>query len=332
MKKIIVIILSILLMIGCSITEEEFPSSPDFSSESFDETSSVIESENEGYLGEIDGLKIYQKSLDKKHTHLQIEVGYYGELNTLKAESEIDCDYLITDSDGNLLIDHPFCEVHFLDPGSFGMPQDRYHITGNFEGAYYVYHFENGEFVLDDYKNAGEYEGIDSEFGYKRTRYYYPDCGTRFGLNDEYGNVIFEPVHDILGIPFSDRFILGSSNKEAVDPSSGMLTIIDVNGKCYAKFNDIDFYVFNDGSYIGMARNFSDALSTAKCYDENGNPWEYGFWFIDKNGNKLSPRYERLVSVKDRFNNIIKSPDDIITVLDENGNLLEFTAEKYLCK
>lgn len=326
--KVFLIFLAFLILAGCN-SNINAPSGADSSFE----TSSVIESEKEGYFGEIDGLKIYQKSLDEKHTHPQIEVGHYGKLNTLKVESESGCDYSITDVDGNLLINHPFCEVYFFNPGSFkGMPSDRYYIAGSYEGTYYVYYFEDGEFILDYYENAGEEQDNDGKFGYKRTRYYYLNYGIRYGLNDEYGNVIFEPVHDVLYVPFNDRFILGSSHKEVVDPSSGIETLVDITGKCYAQFNDMRFYVFDDGSYIGMAWNFSDALSTDKCYDKDGNAWEYGFWFIDKNGNKISPCYERLVSVKDRFNNIIQSPDDIITVVDENGNTVEFTARDYICK
>ena len=52
---------------------------------------------------------------------------------------------------------------------------------------------------------------------------------------------------------------------------------------------------FDENSYIGTAGNgVDDRVEYLPVFDENGEPMPDGMWFIDKEGNILSERFEKI--------------------------------------
>ena len=63
------------------------------------------------YLGMADDIEVYQKAVETGETRLDIVYGKDGVFNTT---TEVPAtEYWIIDSEGNLLIDHPFYDLHF---------------------------------------------------------------------------------------------------------------------------------------------------------------------------------------------------------------------------
>ena len=347
MKKLCLV--RVVLLIFCSCGKEPEPAVPPEEPENpilesvpeSSEGESVPEEEPDEdsaeLLGKAGNTEIYQKTVETGKTRFEFVMGSDGELNSRKEVPEIE--HWITDKDGNPLIEHPFHEALLLHSDAIrgAAYEDAWAILGHYSGDYYRYYFIDGVFRLETetYEKSGEctldIPGWDNEpFGYKRTRYCYNPYGRGYeGLNDSEGNLIFEPVHNGIGIPFADRFLLGSGTGDGSAAEEKVFTLVDAEGNIYVQFNIIRFTVFDDGSYIGIGWSAGHTEGFNACFDENGKSREKGFWFIDKNGNILSGRFER---IEYGWNEEIASPDDIIIAFDENGNKVEIQAKDYCIK
>ena len=170
----------------------------------------------------------------------------------------------------------------------------------------------------------------DAPFGYIYTHYYYTKFGSYYGLKDSDGNIIFEPVYTAVKVPFEDRFLLGGGG---FSPEERVFTLTDIEGNKFTQFKWFNYLILDDGSYLGIAYSAGDEYGKkGRCYDENGNMREFGYWFVDKNGKILSPRYDEIHTENDEYGYILSSPSDIITAVDENGNTIEIKASDYICK
>ena len=345
MRFILFVTIFILIFSGCSYDNiENYPSSnsnhtdmslyPDSSSKIFcDEKNEIIEdvTDNSLYLGTIDGVEMYRKTTEETYYHMVVCLGTNGKLNSLN--EEIANEYIIIDANGIPLIDHPFYDfiLRSSDAIRGSAYEDKYAVEGHYNGDYYRYYFIDGKFVLETHIEKGEYTldipGWDNEpFGYKRTRYCYDSSGWYYeGLNDSNGNIIFEPVHNGVSVPFEDRFLLGSGLGDGSAPEEKVFTLVDNQGKRYAQFNSIRFIVFDDGSYIGVAWSAGNDSPYNTCYDEDGTPWEEGCWFLDKNGNILSERFEDIWFTE------ISSVSDTIVAVDKNGSTVDISVSDYVC-
>lgn len=271
---------------------------------------------------------VYRKAMTENATRKTIICGENGELDYTEEIPVVK--YWVTDGDGNLLINHPFDEMLFNigSPGIVEEYMDLPTVEGCNDGSYYRYVFADGSFFLESHEQPGECGGF-TKFGkeYCKTKYFYhfsydSACD---GLNDSEGNVIFEPIYNGIGIPFEDRFLLGSGDGDGTDPDSRVFTLIDLDGNFLAQFNSIRYFVFDDGSYLGIAYSAGNE-EYAQCYDENGVPREYGYWFVDKDGKIISPWYYQIHSTH------VSSSDDIISATDADGNAIEIKASDYICK
>lgn len=233
--------------------------------------------------------------------------------------------YNIYDENMNLVIEKPFTSYFFDYPDGRTLP-DSYSICGAYNGTRYIYKFDGNEYVLYEETAAGE-TGTEY-YGYKITRYCWNGINYCFGLNDPNGDVIFEPIYARILIPFDDRAVLYETSATSADECKSCIG--DMSGNVFAEYNNISYHIFDDGTYIGIAESCGED-AYVKCYDENGDILPSGYWFIDKDGNVLSPCYTSL-SVNDKESYEINSPDDIITATDEKGNTVEFTARDYICK
>ena len=171
----------------------------------------------------------------------------------------------------------------------------------------------------------------DAPFGYIYTHYYYTKFGSYYGLKDSDGNIIFEPVYTAVKVPFEDRFLLGGGG---FSPEERVFTLTDIEGNKFTQFKWFHYLILDDGSYLGIAYSAGDEYGKeGRCYDENGNMREFGYWFVDKNGKILSPRYDEIHTENDdEYGYVVNSPSDIITAVDENGNTIEIKASDYICK
>ena len=334
MKKILPLLLALLLLCSCSEARKNAPSESESPpSNSTEETAAADDLIPLGSYP-IAYQKVYKKAIEKKGMRKKLVWGENGALNTTEEMPVIE--YWITDENGNALIDQPFYEVNFSEKTYFGeayTPEDYVEcplIRGCYEGNFYRYYFINGSFLLETYEESGDcsYKGPSANntpFGYRYTRYYYDTIAPFYGLNDSEGNVLFEPVYTAISVPFEDRFLLGGGG---FTPEEIVYTLVDIDGNELAQFKWFEYRLFEDGSYLGIAHSAGDKYEwQSKCYDENGNMREFGYWFVDKNGRIISPRFDEL---EGGYN--ITSPSDILSATDEDGNAVEIKVSDYLCK
>ncbi len=347
MKYLILILVLILTFSGCGENPSENPLNNSLPSSESEEVSPESESseapmESEpdpeqkplfSYLDTVDGIKMYKKAAENPTVHKTVILGTEGELNSLG--EEISDEYFITDENGNPLIDHPFYDFILFPPGAAwgSVYEDGWILRGHYDGDFYEYCFINGDFVLEKHEKKGEYtldipDFNNTPFGYKRTRYYYGTHELYYqGVNDSEGNVIFEAIHNGMGVPFEDRFLLGTGFGDGSSPEERAFTLVDIEGNSLVQFNLINFFVFDDGSYIGIGWSAGED-GEILCYDENKNPRPLGCWFIDKDGNILSEKFRFEMAGIPR----ITSPDEVFTATDENGNTVAVSVKDYLCK
>ena len=57
------------------------------------------------------------------------------------------------------------------------------------------------------------------------------------------------------------------------------------------EYNAFSYLELDDGSYVGYA-GCEGEFADYPCYDDNGKLCEEGYWFVDKDGNKLSEKFE----------------------------------------
>lgn len=278
------------------------------------------------YLGMADDIEVYQKAVESDETRLDIVYGKDGTFNTIT--EVLATEYWIIDSEGNLLIEHPFYDLCFWE-GNEIIGIELYHTSG-LEGCYkgneYIYSFIDGKFEQIEFYKAGEYTQSSTPSGYRRTRYSYSVKDSYNGLNDSEGNVIFEPVYTYFRFPFEDRIIVKTNNIDPMDDQEGFSVLMDIDKNILCTYTVIDFYVFDNGSYIGIARYCGGEI----LFDKNGEPLELGFRFIDKNGNELSPCLgtEYLAYSTDEY--VENYFDEFL--IDFEGNPLKITGRDFICE
>ena len=328
MKKILPLLLALLLLCSCSEARKNAPSeseSPPQPSSGISESSKASSDESKldnTYLGTVSGIDIYQKAVETDETRLIMVNNGSGTLNTI---AEVPATkYWVIDKDGNILIDHPFYHCFFLTPEMWEAHEKYPCISGSWKGNYYRYIFTDKGFERDIFIPAGE--SGEKAFGYNFTRYCWYNTDISCGLNDSEGNVLFEPIYVDIKIPFADRIVLYEGGFGMLtDSGEGCNRITDSSGNTLAVYTTVTFKLFSDDSYIGISSVAPEPVS--ECFDSKGNISESGYWFIDKNGNRISGRFDEL---EGGYN--ITSPSDILSATDEDGNAVEIKVSDYLCK
>lgn len=344
---LLTLLLALLLLYGCaqnsaeqseSVSESEFQ--PESSAPESSENSSEENKPDYGYLGTVfyidSYIDIYKKAVETNETRPILIHNEDGVPNSIGEAPATE--YWITGAESRLLIDHPFDTVYYSrnmpDWGGYEDTPKEYLelpvIIGCYRGDFYRYYLVDGAFVLDAHSGYSCYDPRfdNAPYSYRRTYYYYDSAIPYEGLKDSDGNVIFEPVHTSVSIviPFKDRFLLGSGG---FSPEERVSTLVDLDGNELAQFNWFKYKPFDeDGSYLGIAYSHGERDDLlGRCYDENGNVRERGYWFVDKDGKIVSPRFDELDGIYD-----IYSPSDIITAVDSSGNTIEIKASDYICK
>ena len=339
--KNLFILFFLFLILCCSCSNESLESVSDSESQ-FQPSSGTSESSEASsdeskfdntYLGTVSDIDIYQKAVETNETRLIMVNNGSGTLNTI---AEVPATkYWVIDKDGNILIDQPFYDLGFYPKeASYNNPPAA-GIFGCYKGDFYEYEFIDGKFECTYFGKAGvadtggKIEYPDYPY-YELTEYWYDARIYGFGLSDKDGNVIFEPIFaHVISIPFEDRFIGNINTVDAGDPDEGYSLLMDKDKNIIAAYTRIWFYVFDDGTYVGIAgySGYSDSWGHI-LRDKSGEILKTGWRFIDKYGNELSPCFPQI----DPYFSGITSPEDILAATDEDGNAIEIKVSDYLCK
>ena len=139
--------------------------------------------------------------------------------------------------------------------------------------------------------------------------------------------MVIEPVYVYAKIPFPDRFVL-CEGESMLSRECFLSNLTDSTGKLLNNsFTDLEYVVFDDGKYFGVAYCAGE-IADITAYT-NGQPTPRGFWFIDKDGNTLSERFDGIEGDFDYGRPMEKSSIVTVTLGDD---VHEYTAEKILEK
>ena len=338
---LLTLLLALLLLYGCAQNSaEQSESVPESDPQPSNGTSENSETEEPiEQFGCVPGFgTIYRKTIPTDEMRKELIEGEKDAFNTTVDVPATE--YWITDAEGNSIIDQPFDAVYYSDNmtswGDEDTPEEYLElpiIMGCYRGDFYRYYLVDRTFILEAHKGYSCYDPRidDAPFGYIYTHYYYTKFGSYYGLKDSDGNIIFDPVYTAVKVPFEDRFLLGGGG---FSPEERVFTLTDIEGNKFTQFKWFHYLILDDGSYLGIAYSAGDEYGKeGRCYDENGNMREFGYWFVDKNGKILSPRYDEIHTENDdEYGYVVNSPSDIITAVDENGNTIEIKASDYICK
>jgi len=322
MKKLFALILALLMLCSCAVAEEpaenpqseaEIPESleskpeewPKVSIENYGKFSAeetvfedgskiirILDSEgnqigvdykNLRFLGETP-LCQYAGKIDGKATRL-----FYDENGDPYSE-EINATYCyILDGNGRPVVDRAF-ESFYIAPGA------DITLRGISEGGLYDYYEEDGKLNPVYFDEAFE---EDWGNGFFYTGYFYNDGGAgswRYGIKKN-GEALYDNIYIGILPYFSDRFWLwlkceNGDNKHFIGDENGNI-ICD-------KFESFGWNPVSEEKCIGTASvGRQDRGEYAPTFDENGEPMPEGMWFIDKDGNILSERFEYIELIFD---------------------------------
>lgn len=200
--------------------------------------------------------------------------------------------------------------------GGFTTEKFTYCLSGYGDGVYYEYEKCEGEEIFATAKMP---ENSVSEFGFTVTERFHPFFGERYGINDPDGNVILEPVYLRVEMPFKDRILVNVGRYyDYVEGELGKQFIIDPSGNMICdEYDRINFYFDKDGSYIGIAYTNRRNMSYG----------DISYWFIDKDGNKLS-KIEKPDELYVHFKVDFESGK--ITGIIDSENVCEYKIEDYI--
>lgn len=298
---------------------EEPQEKPKEEQEQTEENEIPLEAE---FLGELGGEKLFAVEVSKEtrpHRFFDEDGRQY-----LK-DTEITI-YDIIDAAGNKILPHPVDDHYFSELGDMGN-DDEYLLFCTYNGDRYEYKQENG-YTLKLHKKGGptgEYLN-----GFEITEYYYEEVYMHGrGLNNPDGSVFIEPIFLRIEAPFEDRFmLLYGTSPQAIECTG--TEIIDLEGNLICdNYSYVHYYHLDDGSYIGVAHCMQGEVM---CRDENGKLYEEGCWLVDKNGNKVSEKYESAMINRAVGRNEIFTPEEIFTIQTLDGETIEVPMKEIAIK
>ena len=264
-------------------------------------------------------------------THTEYSTAFPSPYFSMPVESDT-INYYILDKYGKPIIEFPLGYYYFDLSGSDGDNAcDK--LVGIVNGNRYIYEINDGVFTLREKSLAGE-TGV-SAFGYCQTIYNYSNNDAGYGINDSEGNVVIKPIHSYAEIAAADRFILYTGYTPYAGgplyPNEYMAHLTDTEGNILADYSYIYRYDVDGGSvwlayYVG-----DDDYYMGERFNSESDPLGEGYWFIDKDGKRLSPcikEFESFYPLGDK----ITSADEVISAVGENGEKLELAVKDYLLK
>ena len=291
MKKLATLLIAVLLLCSCNVSNNPEAEVPESSSEesSVSEVESEPEQETEtepsppvDYEDHSDLLTVLEVT---EGTRIVYEITKTGEVVEKEVPNTL---YYINFKDGTPAVDHPF--YHYSESCYENLvntePETWEHvceIRGSYDGNYYIY-YKNDEGFYEAYSTDLKHEEEMGEF-IKICR----ADGT--GLKDKEGNILLPPAYrGGIYMPFEDRIIAREGMPVAVECMRSYLFDTDMN-LINKEYNAFFYLELDDGSYVGYA-GCEGEFADYPCYDDNGKLCEEGYWFVDKDGNKLSEKFE----------------------------------------
>ena len=308
MKKLLTLILALLMLCSCGVQEEPVIEEPQSEAEVLSKSETEIKKygkltveitkasdggeiikvfDSEGNRVGIDYTSLRRRRPHEAHVCAYVaafdgtERLYLYDENGVPYSEEVQApNYYLLDENGVPVVDIAFEHFEIFENMNIDL-------RGNSKGNAYDFVKENGELVL-----VWKDESLESDWGngFTYTHYYYNSHSWQYGIKKD-GKVLFDNLYSGIGLLFGDTILL---NLDCLD---GRRTFIaDENGKILCdKFEYLWFAPFDENSYIGTAGNgVDDRVEYLPVFDENGEPMPNGMWFIDKEGNILSERFEHI--------------------------------------
>lgn len=228
--------------------------------------------------------------------------------------------YDIFDYEGNMLLSFPVDDFYKSD-------SKQLYVT--LEGNYYIYDFSDSgeieeEWVHEKGKNGRTvFEFDEIEYNYNASGF-----GTYIGLADSEGNVVLPEIYSYIIPVLGDR-IIASTRSAMVGYTAYRLYDSECNllseDYSYIDFHPIDRENYEKG-FVGVAKiDYPEHQSPLICRDENGEILPGGLWFVDKNGNALSERFDI-----DMIDIEFSAKDKLAFVKDVEGNVTEIPIGDYI--
>ena len=305
MKKLFVLILALLMLCACAVEEETIIEEPQSEAEVFvpekeeeEKVAHCVYKTAEGkYIIMTDGEKIINAEYDvcekigvvggKNFYALGIEEGLMPALVFNEEQGFYDSIgerkrilYDIFSEEGIMLLSYP--------AESFQVFDEKLYVT--LEGNLFGYEFsENGEIVNEITSPKGKTGNVIC--GLEETIYNWDYWNDKKGLENPEGKTVLENIYLDIEEISPDR-ILAYLGQSFTSEGEIRCIIFDSEGNIICeKYNSVLQYVLEDGSKI-IIGSCAGENAYAKCYDENGNVHEAGDWFIDRDGNKISEKFE----------------------------------------
>ena len=195
--------------------------------------------------------------------------------------------YYILDENGRPVVDKAFESFEIL-PGS------DVSLRGISEGGIYDYHEENGKLNPVYFDEAFE---EDWGNGFFYTGYFYNSGSWYYGIKKN-GEVLYDNVYTGISLYFGNRFWLWMECEDG----SLKARLGNENGNIICdKFESFGWCPVNEEKCIGTASvGRQERGEYAPTFDENGEPMPEGVWFIDKDGNIISERFENIELIYDK--------------------------------
>ncbi len=291
MKKIFAVLILIVMLAACSAEPDEIPSGDTGNPSAAENTDSV--SEDSEQKNEEEESSSEPKDHSDLLTVIEVtegtrEVYVISETGEVALKEIPNTLYYINFKDGTPAIDHPFyyysesCHENLVSAS----PEKWEHvceIRGSYDGNYYIY-LKNHEGVYEIYSADLKYE--EEMGGFIKI---WRNDGV--GLKDKEGNILIPPAYTGgIYMPFEDRIIAREGSPTAIECMRTYLFDLDMN-LLNMEYNAVNYIELDDGSYVGYA-GCEGEFADYPCYDKNGNLCEKGYWFVDKNGDKVSEKYE----------------------------------------
>ncbi len=189
-----------------------------------------------------------------------------------------------------------------------GGPYESYEVRDFGEG-FSIFAAKNGNYYSWEYYGNGftnpyfaeKWEGTrTSHPNYRETLYYYWSNYGCHGLIDDEGKTVIPAVNLSIDIPFNDR-ALGLEGASYQGIGMGRMFIYGLpSGKIINDdYNYISYYSFDEG-YFGVGISCGEYAENAYPVQEDGSIAPEGWWFVDKDGNKIGKCYER-ISLDENF-------------------------------
>lgn len=252
-----------------------------------------------------------------------------------KAIEVPDTEYVIYDKFGKPVVNLLLEGYYFSPAGNIGNEgEDAYdEFVAYVDGDEFVYEVKDGVFTLREKHLAGE-TGVEG-IGYRQTVYYYADGYAGYGINDSEGNTVLKPIYSYAEIAAADRFILYSGyspySKFLLYPNEYMAYITDTDGNILAAYSNI-YRAELDGGEIWLAYYVGDDdYYMGSRFNSENDPLDAGYWFIDRDGKRLSPCIKEFADFTPQIEPI-PTQRETLSATGENGEKLELSLKDYLLK